>query len=98
MGSRMRQNRRTIVILIIFVGLLMVITLAASHRLSTRLRTGEERIRTLEMQTEQERGRAEEIRETQEYMQSDEYIEQVAKDKLGLVRDGDIVFKESEKG
>lgn len=94
--DRMRQNKRTIIILIIFIGLLMAITLMASRRLSVRLRAGEEQIRSLQQQTEQEQARSEEIRQTQEYMQSDEYIEQVAKDKLGLIRDGDIIFKESE--
>ena len=92
----MRQNRRTIVILIIFVVLLMAITLGASHRQRMRLRAGEEQIRSLEQQTAKEQARSEEIRKTEEYMQSDEYIEQVAKDKLGLIRDGDIIFKESE--
>ena len=37
----------------------------------------------------------EDISEMQEYMQSDEYLEKVAKDKLGLVKDGEIIFKES---
>ncbi len=92
----MRQNRRTIVILIIFVVLLMAITLGASHGQRMRLRAGEEQIRSLQQQTEREKARSEEIRKTEEYMQSDEYIEQVAKDKLGLIRDGDIIFKESE--
>lgn len=93
----MRQNKRTIVILIIFVVLLMAITLGASHRQKLRLRAGEEQIRNLQKQTEQEQARAEEIRKTEEYMQSDEYIEQIAKDKLGLIRDGDIIFKETDK-
>ena len=93
----MRQNRRTIVILIIFVILLMAITLGASHREKMRLRAGEEQIRNLQRQTEQEQARSEEIRKTEEYMQSDEYIEQVAKDKLGLIRDGDIIFKETDR-
>lgn len=33
------------------------------------------------------------IREQIEYMQSDEYVEKVARDKLGLVKPGDIVYK-----
>ena len=92
----MRQNKRTIVILIIFVVLLMAITMGASHRQRVQLRAGEEQIRSLQQQTEREQARSEEIRKTEEYMQSDEYIEQVAKDKLGLIRDGDIIFKESK--
>lgn len=93
----MRQNKRTVIVLIIFIGLLMIITLAASHRLRVRLRAGEEKILSLQEQTEQEKARTQEIGEEQEYMQSDEYIEQIAKDKLGLIRDEDIIFKEAGK-
>ena len=31
-----------------------------------------------------------------EYMETDEYAEEVARDKLGLVKDNEIVFKEQE--
>ncbi len=48
-----------------------------------------------EQQIENENQRTEDISEMQEYMQSDEYLEKVAKDKLGLVKDGEIIFKES---
>jgi cell division protein FtsB len=37
--------------------------------------------------------RNEAIREQIEYMQSDEYIEKTAREKLGLVKPGDIVYK-----
>ncbi len=92
---RSRKNRRMILILIIFVGLLMCITVAAGHRQQVKLRAGEERIRSLQQEMEQEQARTEEIRELKEYVQSDEYIEQIAKDKLGLISDDDIIFKES---
>ena len=92
---RSRKNRRMILILIIFVGLLMGITVAAGHRQQVKLRAGEERIRSLQQDMEQEQARTEEIRELKEYVQSEEYIEQIAKDKLGLISDDDIIFKES---
>ena len=50
----------------------------------------------LDAQISQEEDRTQEITDLQEYMQSDEYLEKVAKDKLGLVRDGEIIFKESD--
>lgn len=93
----MRQNKRTVIVLIIFIGLLMIITLAAGRRLQNRLQAGEEKILYLQEQTEREKARTQEIREQQEYMQSDEYIEQIAKDKLGLIRDEDLIFKETGK-
>ena len=43
-----------------------------------------------------EEERTKEIEETKEYMQSDEYAEKVARDKLGLVKNNEIVFKEEK--
>ena len=93
----MRQNRRTVIGLIAFVGVLMVITLVAGRRLENKLAAGEVRLKALEKSIEEEHARTEEIRQLQKYMQSDEYKEQVAKDKLGLIRDGEIIFKEADK-
>lgn len=93
----MRQNRRTIVWLLVFVFLIMVITLAASHRQREKLEAGEERIKALQEAIDQEDARTEEITEKQKHMQSDEYIEQVAKDKLGLIHDNEIIFKETDQ-
>ena len=35
--------------------------------------------------------------EMQQYMQSDQYIEDIAKSKLGLAYDNEIIFKEKDK-
>ena len=47
----------------------------------------------LEKQIEEEKARTEEIEDLEEYVGSDEYVEDVAKEKLGLVHEGDIVFR-----
>lgn len=44
-------------------------------------------------QIEEEKARAEEIEELEEYVGTSEYVEQVAKDKLGLVYENEIIFK-----
>ena len=92
----MRQNKATMLGITFVVVILMVVLLVFGKKMNTRLADGEARINDLLEQTEQEDQRTEEIREMQEYMQSDEYREQVAKEKLGLVNDDDIVFKETE--
>ena len=38
--------------------------------------------------------RAEEIEEYKQYTKSREYIEEVAREKLGLVYEGEVIFKE----
>lgn len=47
----------------------------------------------LKKQIEQEKKRTDEIQAMEEYMQSDEYIEEVARDKLGLVYEDETIFK-----
>ena len=44
----------------------------------------------------QETTRTQEIKDLEAYMQTDEYAEQVAKDKLGLVYEDEIIFKPEE--
>ena len=45
---------------------------------------------------EDEQKRTEEIEQLQEEMQSDEYYEKIAKEKIGLVKDNEILFKENK--
>lgn len=66
------------------------------QNLKGKLAANEDRKQELDRQIEEENQRTEEIGDLQEYMQSDEYAEKVAREKLGLVKDGEILFKESE--
>lgn len=47
----------------------------------------------LKKQIEEEQERSAEIDELEQYVGTDEYVEEVAKDKLGLVNKGEIIFK-----
>ena len=46
----------------------------------------------LELQIQAELAREEEIAELENYIGSDEYVEDVAKDKLGLINPNEIIF------
>lgn len=50
----------------------------------------------LELQLEEETARQQELEDYELYTQSDEYIEDVAKSKLGLAYDNEIIFKEED--
>lgn len=50
----------------------------------------------LEAQLQEEQARAEEIEELEEYVGTDEYVEDVAKEKLGLIYPNEILFKAEE--
>lgn len=52
---------------------------------------------TLEKQVEQEKSRAEELEEYRIYVQTKQYIEEVAKQKLGLVNPDEILLKPTPK-
>ena len=83
--------------IMIMVALIMTgVLLVSGRKYSARIESGEQQKTELAEQLEDEYARTEEIQELQEYMQSDEYKEQVAKEKLGLIKDGEIIFKESE--
>ncbi|MDO5336875.1 MAG: septum formation initiator family protein [Eubacteriales bacterium] len=67
-----------------------------AQTLQTRLDYYNSRLESLEAQIEEEKARTIEIRETEEYMKTDEYIESVAREKLGLVKENEIIFKEAQ--
>ena len=50
----------------------------------------------LNKQLKEETERTDEINALADYMQSDQYIEDMAKSKLGLAYDSEIIFKEKE--
>ncbi len=47
----------------------------------------------LEEQIEEEKARTKEIEELSEYVGTDEYVEDVAKEKLGLIHENETIFK-----
>lgn len=55
----------------------------------------EEQQKTAQLEEEQER--QEEIEDYEEYVTTPEYIEQIAKTKLGLVYSNEIIFKEQKE-
>ncbi len=54
------------------------------------------RLSGLDSQIEEEKQRTDDITALKEYMQTDEYIEKTAREKLGMVKDNEILFKESQ--
>lgn len=50
----------------------------------------------LEEKIENEKERTKEIDAQEEYMETDEYAAEVARDRLGLVKDNEIVFEEEK--
>ena len=87
------QNRLSMWLAAVVVGILIVVILVACAGLVRRLHSNNERIAELNGEIVKEEQRAH-IEEYKEYTQTREYIEEVAREKLGLVYEGEVIFKE----
>lgn len=72
---------------------MLVGLLVQSQKLSAQNEKYEVRKVELEQQIKDEEMRAEEIENLKDYVNSPEYIEKVARDKLGLVYEDEILFR-----
>ena len=87
------SNRRGMVAISAVVMILLVGLLVQSQKLITQNRQYETRKSELQQQISDEELRAGEIANLQDYMTSKEYIEKIARDKLGLVYADEILFR-----
>ncbi len=87
---------RAVLVITFVVAILLIVLIISSFNLRKKISENEARISNINSQIEEETKRTEEISKLQEYMQSDEYLEQTATDKLGFVKDGEIIFKEKQ--
>lgn len=94
--QKRKQNRFSIMLVGIVVLILTGVVAVRSIELNEKKAVYEEKIALLEEQIAEEQQRAEEIAEYKKYTQTKKYVEEVAKDKLGLVYEGEIVFKEEK--
>ena len=90
------QNKATMIEIIFVVCVLMLILLVQGQKLNATLSFREQLTDELKQQIKNEKQRTENISEMQKYMKSDAYLKKVAKGKLGLVKDNEIIFKESD--
>lgn len=73
--------------------LLIVVVSVNGITLRAKDREYQEQITELKQRIEEEQQRTAEIDELEKYMNTDEYVEELAKDKLGLVNENEIIFK-----
>ena len=73
--------------------LMLIFVSVASLSLRVSNANKQEKIAELESQIEAEKEKAEEIEEYGKYVQTKKYAEEVAKEKLGLVYEDEIIFK-----
>lgn len=76
--------------------MIMVVVAARSVELQRKIDGYDMQIAGLNAQIEAENTRMEQIEEYRKYTQTKAYVEEVAKDKLGLVYEGEILFQEDK--
>ena len=95
--KKVRKKSRTteFSITIVLCCLVAVLTVKGIS-LQQKVNANASRLSGLDSQIEEEKQRTDDITALKEYMQTDEYIEKTAREKLGMVKDNEILFKESQ--
>lgn len=75
------------------VVVMMLVVVVNNRQLKTKLASYQEREKMLTEQIENEKKRAEEILEFEKYTKTKKYIEEVAREKLGLVYEDEILIQ-----
>ena len=90
-------NRMAIIGITLVVFSLGVVVNVKSASMKKKDLEYQEREAFLQQQYDQEANRAEELKEYQVYVQTKQYIEEVAKQKLGLVKPDEILLKPNSR-
>ena len=91
-----RQNRFGMFLVSIAVIMMLVVVAFKRAELRAKKEAYHQKELVLQQQIEAEEERALEIEEFEKYTQTKKYIEEVARDKLGLVYDGEVLFKDED--
>ena len=89
--AKERAGRFHIGIIVFFLALVMTIQLANLYQKSRRY---QEQEAALTAELERQLDRQQELADYEVYTQSDEFIENTAKSKLGLIHQNEIIFRE----
>ena len=88
-----RQNRSGMFLVSTVVIVLMLMVSIKCVELKEKQDQYVVRQEELKQQIADEEARAEELEELKKYVQTDSHVEEIAEEKLGLVHNGEIIFK-----
>ena len=89
-----RQNRFGMFLVSLVVVMLLIVVAFNSIGLMAKKVSYQKKEAVLQEQIAVEQERAQEIEEFEKYTHTKKYIEEVARDKLGLVYEGEILFED----
>lgn len=91
-----RQNGFSVALILMVIVMLWIVITYGRFGIQRKLDEYTLKEEQLQEQIEAEEQRAEEIEEYRKYTQTQKYVEEVAKEKLGLVNENEIIFKSEE--
>ena len=94
--KKIRQNRPGIILVFLVVVVLMLVVVVNNHNLKKKLEVYKEKEQMLTEQIEEEKERTKEIEEYTKYTKTKKYIEEIAREKLGLVYEDEIIIQTDE--
>ncbi|MBD5501744.1 MAG: septum formation initiator family protein [Lachnospiraceae bacterium] len=89
-----RQNKFGMFLVFLAVVMLVIVVSVKSIEMRAKLADNRQREAELTEQIAAEKKRAEEIEEMEKYSETLGYTEDVAKEKLGLINEGEIIFRD----
>ncbi|MBP5282383.1 MAG: septum formation initiator family protein [Lachnospiraceae bacterium] len=89
-----QQNRLSMFIVTMAVLVIVAVIAFSAVGLQKKIDAYDARIQELQAEIKKEEERAQKLEEFRKYTQTKGYVEEVAQDKLGLVYDGEILFKQ----
>lgn len=90
-----RQNRAAMAIILGILIIVFAVLFVQGRHLQKRIDETNSENAALKEQISAEEARTDSIYALSEYMQTDDYVKQAAKDRLGLVESNEVVFKDS---
>ena len=96
-GKNKRQNRLGVFAVGFVATVLAVVFAVQTYQLKEKDRAYEERLEQLRQEIAAETEKGEELKELQIYMQTKQYIEEMARRKFGLVKPGELLIKGEKK-
>ena len=90
------QNRFSMFLVTLVVVMVMAVVAVRSIELKQKIETRSQELQRIEEQIEAEKRRAETIEEFAKEVQTKGYIENIAREKLGLIYEGEIIFKQDD--
>lgn len=93
---RNTHNRMSMILITVVVMVMTIIVGYSVHKLNIELKEKQERVDALNQDIAYQEKRKEEIEEYKEYTETDQFIEDTAREKLGLVYEDEVVFIKEE--